>query len=86
VGVVAAAVLGLVLAAALWWAYFARDAERSEANLSAASMNDRVRMALFGYFYTLIPMLVGVITLAAGVELTIGNLGSRSSSVWSSRW
>jgi low temperature requirement protein LtrA len=55
-GVIATAVLGLVLAAALWWAYFARDAERAEANLIAASLNDRVRMALFGYFYAFIPM------------------------------
>jgi len=48
-GVIATAVLGLVLAAALWWAYFAWDAERAEANLIAASLSDRVRMASPGW-------------------------------------
>src|SRR5262249_31048536 len=76
-GTIGTAVLGLVLCAALWWTYFAEDEQRGEATLVAGSLNDRVRMALHGYFYAYIPMLLGVIALAAGVKLTIGGVGAR---------
>jgi low temperature requirement protein LtrA len=36
-GVIAAAVLGLALAACLWWAYFTGDSERAEHALGTAS-------------------------------------------------
>ncbi|MBV9544083.1 MAG: low temperature requirement protein A [Chloroflexi bacterium] len=73
------AVLGLVLAAALWWVYFGSDEKQAEAHLRAAAMNDRVRMALVGYFYAFVPMLLGVTSLAAGVKLTISTIDARLS-------
>jgi low temperature requirement protein LtrA len=71
------AVLGLLLAAALWWTYFGADEKRAEASLTAASMNERVRMALVGYFYAFVPMLLGITALAAGVKLTISTIEAR---------
>jgi hypothetical protein len=68
---IATAVLGLVIAAALWWAYFAADQEEAKAQLHAATLNDRIRMALVGYFYAFVPMLLGITSRAAGVKLTI---------------
>ena len=75
-GAITAAVLGLVLASALWWAYFDEDADRAESALAAAPLNDRVRRALFAYFYAYIPMLLGIVVLAAGVILAIGDVGA----------
>jgi low temperature requirement protein LtrA len=74
---VATAVLGLALAASLWWTYFAVDDKEAEIRLETASMNARVRMALVGYFYAFVPMLLGVTSLAAGVKLTISTIESR---------
>jgi low temperature requirement protein LtrA len=74
---VTTAVLGLGLAAALWWAYFGADEKQAHLSLKAAAMNDRVHMALFGYFYAFVPMLLGVTSLAAGVKLTISTIDAR---------
>jgi low temperature requirement protein LtrA len=74
-GTIAAAVVGLALAAALWWVYFGTDAERAEAALSAVPVHDRVRMALAGYFYAYIPTLLGVVVLAAGLALAVEDAG-----------
>src|SRR5262249_32812854 len=38
---------------------------------------ERVRMALVGYFYAFVPMLLGITALAAGVKLTISTIESR---------
>jgi low temperature requirement protein LtrA len=73
-GTISAAVLGLALVAALWWAYFDEDEERPAAALVAASINDRVRMALNAYFYAFIPTLLGIVILAAGVALAIDDV------------
>lgn len=77
VATVATAVLGLAVAAALWWTYFGMDEAQAEARLKAADMNTRVRMALYGYFYAFVPMLLGITSLAAGVKLTISTVEAR---------
>jgi low temperature requirement protein LtrA len=74
---IATAVLGLAIAAGLWWAYFGVDEKQAEVSLRAAALNDRVRMALFGYFYAFVPMLLGIASLAAGVKLTISTIEAR---------
>jgi low temperature requirement protein LtrA len=76
-GVFIAALLGLALAAALWWSYFERDEARAEASLKRGTLLQRTGMALNGYFYAYIPMLLGIVALSAGVRLTIGRLGTR---------
>jgi low temperature requirement protein LtrA len=74
IGLVAAAVLGLALAAGLWWSYFTGDEEGAERALAAATMDRRFRLANNAYFYAYIPMLVGVIVIAAGVKRSIGHV------------
>jgi len=69
-----AALLGLALAAALWWSYFGGDEERAALALRAAPAAEQPRLALAAYFFSYIPMLLGVITLAVGVKGSIGHL------------
>jgi low temperature requirement protein LtrA len=64
----ASAVLGLAVAAALWWiAFGSGDEERAEQVLAAASAEKRTALALNAFFYGNIPLLLGLIALAAGV-------------------
>jgi low temperature requirement protein LtrA len=71
------AVLGLALAAALWWAYFGvGDDERAERAMLAADPAARPALALAAYFFAYIPMLLGVVALAAGVKQAIVNTAS----------
>jgi low temperature requirement protein LtrA len=70
------AVLGLALAAALWWAYFGvGDDERAEDAMTRADPAARPGLALNAYFYAYIPMLLGIVALAAGVKQVIGHAG-----------
>lgn len=65
---VVAAVAGLALSATLWWAYFGTgDDERGEQALRSADAGARPGLALAGYFYAHVPMLLGIVFLAAGV-------------------
>ena len=72
-----AAVLGLLLTAALWWIYFARDDEVARANMLVRSNADQLRQALGAYFYAFIPMLFGIILLATGIQSSIEHLTTR---------
>jgi low temperature requirement protein LtrA len=72
-----AAVLGLLLTAALWWIYFARDDELARANMLVRSNADQLRQALGAYFYAFIPMLFGIILLATGIQSSIEHLTTR---------
>jgi len=71
--VAVAAVLGLALSAVLWWTYFGDgDDERAEQAIAATDPSQRAGLAL-AIYYAHIPILLGVVTLAAGASLTIGN-------------
>lgn len=72
-GLVVAVLLGLALAAAVWWSYFARDDERAEESLTAAGDVPRTQMTMFGYFYAHIPLVVGIIVAAAGMGTAVGH-------------
>jgi low temperature requirement protein LtrA len=70
------AVLGLALAAALWWAYFGvGDDERAEQAMLSADPATRPALALAAYFWSYIPLLLGVVALASGVKQAIVNTG-----------
>jgi len=74
---IVAAVMGLILSAALWWIYFARDDDVARDNMLARSAPARLRQALGAYFYAFIPMLFGIILLATGIEASIEHLTAR---------
>jgi low temperature requirement protein LtrA len=72
-----AGVLSLALVAAMWWAYFVGDEEGAEHAMTSASPAQRFGLAINGYFFAYIPILLGVITTAAGIELSIGDVLDR---------
>jgi low temperature requirement protein LtrA len=68
------AALGLALAAALWWAFFGTgDDDRAEAAMTSADPSLRPQLALSAYFYAYIPMLLGIVAVAAGLKHAIGH-------------
>jgi low temperature requirement protein LtrA len=73
-GVFGAAVLGLALAGALWWSYFVGDEEGALRAMTSASAEQRFGLAIGAFFFAFIPMLLGVVTIAAGVKQSIGNV------------
>jgi len=71
------AALGLALTAALWWAFFGTaDDERAARSLARADRADRPRLVLVAYFYAYIPMLLGIVAIAAGLKTAIGHPGT----------
>jgi low temperature requirement protein LtrA len=77
---VSAALLALAIAAALWWLYFDGDDERAERALDAAGVGRRPWLALYGFFYSFLPMLAGIILFAAGVQKAIVHADARMGS------
>ena len=74
-GVILASVLGVVLAAALWWAYFDLFMLVAERRLFAAKGVDRARLARDAYPYLHLPMVAGIIFVALGIKQTLAHLG-----------
>jgi len=73
-GVVLAAVLGIALAAALWWAYFDLFVLVAERRLSAVKGEERARLARDSYPYLHLPMVAGIIFLALGIKSTLAHV------------
>ena len=74
-GVIVAVVLGIALAAALWWAYFDLVMLTAERRLSAAKGEERARLARDSYTYLHLPMVAGIIFVALGIEQTLAHVG-----------
>jgi len=73
---VGVAVLGLLLSACLWWAYFgAGDDERAEHALAGALRQRQPMLALEAFGYWHIPILLGIIATAAGIKKATGHPG-----------
>ncbi len=68
----AALLCGLAIAICLWWLYFDRTAERTEAALRAADPRTRVRLARDSYTYIHLTIVGGVVFAATGVARLIG--------------
>ncbi len=74
-GVVTAAVLGIVVAAALWWVYFDVTAIVAGRRLAqAAEGRERNEIARDSYSYLHFPMVAGVALIAVGMKRTIGHV------------
>ena len=74
-GVIVAVVLGIALAAALWWAYFDLVMLTAERRLTEARGEERARLALDSYSYLHLPMVAGIIFSAFGIEQTLAHVG-----------
>jgi low temperature requirement protein LtrA len=74
-GVVAAATLGIAVAAALWWLYFDVVALVAERRLSRAAVGrEQNDLARDSYSYLHFPMIAGVVLLALGLKKTLGGV------------
>jgi low temperature requirement protein LtrA len=72
---VLAAVLGVALAAALWWAYFDLVMLVAGRRLSAAKGTERARLARDSYSYLHLPMVAGIVLVALGIKTTLAHVG-----------
>ena len=81
IGVVAAAVLGIALAAALWWAYFDLVMLVAERRLSRAKGAERARLARDSYSYLHLPMVAGIVFVALGIKQTLAHVGDPLGTV-----
>jgi low temperature requirement protein LtrA len=80
-GIITGALLGVVVASALWWAYFDVVATVGERRLSAAEPALRVRLARDSYTYLHLPMVAGIVLLALGIKKTLGHVGEELETV-----
>jgi len=71
IGRIAAALFGLALTAALWWLYFSGDEERAEAALDLAAGSRKPWLALNAFGYAFVPILGGIVLVAAGLKLAV---------------
>jgi len=75
-GIVAAAVLGIAVAAALWWLYFdvvVIMATRRLAEADAGREQNSIGRDSYGYLH--LPMVAGIALGAMGLKKTLGNVG-----------
>lgn len=66
--VIAASVLGLVLASSLWWAYFDVSALLGEHALATEPTETRARLARNAYSFAHMPLMLGVVLVAFGLK------------------
>lgn len=74
-GVTVAALLGLAIAAAMWWAYFDVVAIVAERKLHETTGDAQLAMARDSYSYLHLPMVAGIVLFAVGVKKTLGDVG-----------
>jgi low temperature requirement protein LtrA len=81
-GVVAAAVLGVGAAAALWWLYFDIVALVAERRLSKAAVGrEQNEIARDSFSYLHFPMVAGIVLFALGLKKTIEHVGDPLETV-----
>ena len=81
-GIGTAAVLGVTLAAAMWWVYFDIVALVSGRRLAAAEPGQvQNAMARDSYSYLHLPMVAGIVLVALGLKKTIGHFDGHPDTV-----
>ena len=73
--VIAAALLGIVVASALWWSYFDWAVYVAQARLADASGAERAVLARDLYSYLHLPMVAGIVLFALGMKTTLSHSG-----------
>ena len=75
-GVIAAAVLGMAVACALWWAYFdvsALVAAQRLAQLESVPVRNRLARDVYSYLH--LPMVAAIVLVALGAKSTLAHVG-----------
>jgi low temperature requirement protein LtrA len=80
-GVIASALLGIAVAAALWWAYFDIVAVAGQQRMQHTSPADQARIARDSYTYLHLPMVAGIVLFALGVKESLGTESDELSGV-----
>ena len=75
-GEILAALLGIIVAAALWWSYFDWVAFVAQARLAETSGTVRAALARDLYTYLHLPMVAGIVLFALGMKTTLADVGS----------
>jgi low temperature requirement protein LtrA len=82
VGIAAAAVLGITLAAAMWWVYFDVVALVSARRLARTPEGrERNELARDSYSYIHFPMVAGIVLVALGLKKTLGHVSDPLDTV-----
>jgi low temperature requirement protein LtrA len=80
-GLIAAALLGIAIASAMWWAYFDFVALIAERRLRTAPAGEQVRIARDSFTYLHLPMVAGVVVFAVGVKKTLAHVDHQLDTV-----
>jgi low temperature requirement protein LtrA len=81
-GVVAAATLGIAIAAALWWLYFDVTVWLAERRLSRATPGkEQNELARDAYSLIHFPMVAGIVLAALGLKTTLAHVGGALDTV-----
>src|SRR2546426_7526328 len=75
-GVIAAALLGVTVAACLWWSYFDWVVYSAQARLREATGSRRAALARDAYSYLHLPMGGGIVLFAFGLKTTLPDVGA----------
>jgi low temperature requirement protein LtrA len=73
-GIIAAAVLGMIVIFALWWLYFDVAAIFARRRLCELEGVDQTRLGLYAYSYLHLPMVAGIVVFAFGLETALHQL------------
>ncbi len=73
-GLIAAALLGIVVVASLWWSYFDWVVFIALARLTEARDEERALLARDLYSYLHLPMVAGIVLFALGLKTTLAHL------------
>jgi low temperature requirement protein LtrA len=80
-GVIAAALLGITVAACLWWSYFDWLIYVAQARLAEATGPARALLARDAYSYLHLPMVGGIVLFAFGLKATLPDLSRSLSTI-----
>src|SRR5439155_13262941 len=79
--VIAAALLGIAVAACLWWSYFDWVVYVTQARLAEATGARRATFARDAYSYLHLPMVGGIVLFAFGLKTTLADVSGSLPSV-----
>jgi low temperature requirement protein LtrA len=80
-GQVVAALCGIAVVAALWWAYFDVVAIVAERRLNEAPAGEQAPLARDAYSYLHFPLIAGIVLLALGLKETLAGTGETLETV-----